>query len=155
MKRSSSLQDKLKPSKIESHFNHQSSKIVPFDVIIGFAHVKFKRNISLFVFCVTDPVHTFVSEQDIISDKTARNESALIRVNDFTKNSSKPIGDGPDHHLITLHRLMGRNFSIELGSLVFGIRVMTMGFQLLRVSPSLRILRMDEDMSSPMVSQTF
>lgn len=51
--------------------------------------------------------------------------------------------------------MIGLNSFIDVGSLVLGIRVMIVGFQLWSESSSLRSFKIIEKMPSPIVSQTF
>lgn len=75
------IHDQIDPSRIKAHFEHKSLQIIPFNMVIGFAHIQLECSITLFIFHVVKPMYAFIADKNVVCDKAPQDESILIGVN--------------------------------------------------------------------------
>lgn len=85
---------KLKPKAV------RTTKKRPLNPIICFAHIQFKHCKTLLVMGISQPVHSFIAYDNVVSDRPSQNKSTLIRVNNLTQNFFELVGDSAGDNLV-------------------------------------------------------
>lgn len=87
------------PIPIEAHGVEDSLQIRPFDPIISFDHIKFESSVPLLAGCVSKPMHTFISYEDIVCNRFAQDKT-LLGVDDVAQGGSESVSDCPGNNLV-------------------------------------------------------